>query len=108
MLKLHSMKSSVAVNLMLIKLYQPFLWRSLHSANADVRANAAQLFFDSLPLVDVTRSKQECEESLQKQFDLIVVSVRAVRGVWGRGVYFTVIIPEPWRSDAGKVEWRSL
>lgn len=60
--------------MMLIRLYQPFLWRSLKAANADVRANATQIFFDAFPLVDSSQSKQECETNLQKQFDLIFVS----------------------------------
>ncbi|XP_067949000.1 condensin-2 complex subunit G2-like [Watersipora subatra] len=68
---IHSIKYQSAVNAMLVNLYKPFLWRSLHAANADVRANAAELFLDAMPLVDTSKTKKECEESLQKQFDIM-------------------------------------
>ena len=67
------MKSKAEVNQMFIKLYQPFLWRSLRVVNADVRANAAQIFFDAFPLVDGAKCKQECEKNLQDRFDRVVV-----------------------------------
>lgn len=47
----------------------------MKAANSDVRANAAMIFFDLFPLVDTEKSKAECEEALQMQFDVLFVSV---------------------------------
>ena len=80
---------------MFTRLYKPFLWRSLkvlrpdvvsspsswkhllllpiQVANACVRANAAALLFDGFPLCEPDVGKEEADELLQRQFDIMRV-----------------------------------
>ena len=66
---------------MLYRLYKPFLWRSLGVANSIVRANAVAIMLDVFPLYDPESSKEDMDNEIQRQFDLIkVYSVDLVRG----------------------------
>lgn len=58
------------IHAMLRRIYGPLLWRSLRSANALVRAQAAVLFFDVFPLHDPHGSAEDDDTLLQRQFDL--------------------------------------
>ena len=44
-------------------------------ANPHVRANAAVLMLDAFPLHDPDSTREECDTTLQKQFDLMTVRV---------------------------------
>lgn len=70
----HSHKKQMGVDEMLLRLYEPILWRSLKVANAFVRANAAELLIDAFPLSDPSLNAQENDELLQKQIDILDVS----------------------------------
>ena len=52
---------------MLLKLYEPILWRSLAVANAHVRRNAATLFVEAFPLQDPSLPLVQLDELLQRQ-----------------------------------------
>ncbi len=67
----HSQKG---VSEMLLRLYSPFLWRSLKVAQSHVRANAASLLLDAFPLQDPNQTREQTDSLLQKQFDLMTVS----------------------------------
>ncbi len=54
---------------MLLRLYEPILWRSLHVANAQVRRNAAALLVEAFPLQNPEASQREIDELLQAQFE---------------------------------------
>lgn len=54
--------------------YDFVLFLSIQVANPNVRANAAAIFFDVFPLNDSTDNIARCNELLQRQFDVIVVS----------------------------------
>lgn len=58
---------------MLLRLYNPFLWRSLKVASPQVRTNAATLFLDVFPLQDPDSTRQEIDTVMQKQFDAMMV-----------------------------------
>ena len=62
------------VSEMLLRLYSPFLWRSLKVAHPHVRANAASLLLDAFPLQDPDSTRDQIDVVLQKQFDLMMVS----------------------------------
>ena len=72
--RLHAKKNNQELKDFLVHLYQPILWRSLTAANHDVRANAAQIFFDAFPLIKPSESRQQMEDDLQMNFDLLFVS----------------------------------
>ena len=44
-------------------------------ANPHVRANAAVLMLDAFPLHDPDSTREECDTTLQKQFDLMTVRI---------------------------------
>lgn len=67
----HSQKKTKGVDEMLLRLYEPILWRSLKVANPIVRKNAVGLFFEAFPLQDTDGPQRNVDENLQKQFDLI-------------------------------------
>ena len=50
----HQQKRQRGVDQMLLRLYEPILWRSLKVANPHVRRNAATLFVEAFPLQDPT------------------------------------------------------
>ena len=58
---------------MIHRLYRPFLWRSLKVANSHVRANAASLMLDAFPLYNPEYNKEEVDEAMQQQFDVMRV-----------------------------------
>lgn len=60
---------------MLYRLYKPILWRSLKVANAVVRANATTLMLSVFPLYNPEVSKQEINNEMQRQFDLMKVTL---------------------------------
>ncbi|XP_065883679.1 condensin-2 complex subunit G2-like [Dysidea avara] len=87
---------------MLVKLYGPFLWRSLKVANSDVRTNAAILLLEVFPLQDHYNNKQEQEEALHKQFTImkelledpsVTVRVVAIKGVCRVLCYYWELVP---------------
>eukprot|EP01132_Coremiostelium_polycephalum_P000806 gene806-1002_t len=98
----HSQKKFRGVDEMLLRLYEPIIWRSLKVANPTVRANAAKLFIDVFPLNDSDSAQKEFDELLSKQMTIIQellydphVSVRviAVQGVFEILSKFWEIIP---------------
>ncbi len=58
---------------MLLRLYEPILWRSLNVANPLVRRNAATILVESFPLQDPDAPQRETDELLQKQFSTLEV-----------------------------------
>ena len=99
----HNNKKYKGLDGMLLRLYEPILWRSLNVANPVVRKNACSLLIDAFPLQDPELPQREIDELLQKQFNLLEtllyddsVNVRclAVTGVCKLlGVYWE-LIPE--------------
>ena len=96
---------------MLLRTYEPILFRSLEAANPAVRRHSALLFFEAFPLQDPDGPSRHTEEILQRQFDcldrLLVdddVSVRSV-AVHGAcrilGLYWELI---PARAIRGLLE----
>ena len=67
----HQQKRQRGVDQMLLRLYEPILWRSLKVANPHVRRNAATLFVEAFPLQDPTKPNVEIDGLLQQQFDLL-------------------------------------
>lgn len=58
---------------MLLKLYEPILFRALSAANATVRRNASCLLIDAFPLRNPDANKSEADALLQKQFGYLKV-----------------------------------
>lgn len=73
---IHSKRTQTGVSKMLLRLYSPFLWRSLKVAHPHVRANAAFLLLDAFPLQDPETTREQTNDMLQKQFDAMMVSGR--------------------------------
>ncbi|XP_070175011.1 condensin-2 complex subunit G2-like [Littorina saxatilis] len=67
----HSQKKQRGVDSMLLKLYNPFLWRSLSVPNTEIRANSAALLLDAFPLQDTDSNAEDSDVLIQKQFDFI-------------------------------------
>ena len=99
----HGQKKSRGVDEMLLRLYEPILWRGLSAANPHVRRSAATLLIDAFPLHDPDGSLEAMDIVLQKQFDclrsLLTDSTVAVRCAGVSGicrvlcVYWEVIPP---------------
>eukprot|EP01119_Soliformovum_irregulare_P001617 TRINITY_DN11343_c0_g1_i1.p1 TRINITY_DN11343_c0_g1~~TRINITY_DN11343_c0_g1_i1.p1 ORF type:complete len:679 (-),score=214.77 TRINITY_DN11343_c0_g1_i1:86-2122(-) len=91
------------VDQMLLRLYEPILWRNLKVSNHIVRKNAAMLLIDAFPLNDPDARQKDTDQLLQKQFDVlqmllydesIEVRIVGVQGVCRiMGVYWE-LIPE--------------
>jgi condensin-2 complex subunit G2 len=85
---------------MLLRVYDPILWRSLRCANATVRAQAAVVFLDVFPLQHADGRAEENDKLLQKQFDLLAAlltdSDHQVRAHAALGVCH--ILREYWES----------
>lgn len=47
---LHAQKTHAAVDAMLLRLYEPILFRALAATNSNVRRNAMLVLFDAFPL----------------------------------------------------------
>lgn len=56
---------------MLLRLYNPIIWRSLQVANPTVRAQATGLLVDAFPLQNPDMSTIEAAALLQKQLDIL-------------------------------------
>ena len=67
-----SNKQLTGVDEMLYRLFKPFLWRFLSSSNPLVRTNASIFFFSAFPIQDPNMPRRELDETLQKQFDIIL------------------------------------
>ncbi|KAK9808548.1 hypothetical protein WJX73_007262 [Symbiochloris irregularis] len=67
----HKNKASAAVDSMLLRLYQPILFRGFSAANASVRLNALALLVDAFPLQDPSAPNDETNELLAKQFTIL-------------------------------------
>lgn len=99
----HCQKKARGVDEMLLRLYEPILWRGLTAANPHVRRSAATLLIDGFPLHDPDGSLEAMDVMLQKQFDclrsLLTDNTVAVRCVGVSGicrvlcVYWEVIPP---------------
>jgi condensin-2 complex subunit G2 len=85
---------------MLLRVYDPILWRSMRCANATVRAQAAVVFLDVFPLQHADGRAEENDKLLQKQFDLLAAlltdSDHQVRAHAALGVCH--ILREYWES----------
>ncbi|XP_046357526.2 condensin-2 complex subunit G2-like [Haliotis rufescens] len=83
---IHNQKIQTGVTDMLLKLYNPILWRSLNVPNCDVRANATFLLCDVFPLTCPVQKDElinrQCEALLTALYDDYPVARRiAVEGV---------------------------
>lgn len=67
----HDTTRTDELNGMLLRVYDPIIWRSLRSANAKVRAQAAIMFLDVFPLQHEDVRAEDDDKILQKQFDLL-------------------------------------
>jgi hypothetical protein len=67
----HDVRRSKEVDAMLLRVYDPILWRSLRCAHAQVRDQAAVLFMDVFPLQHSDGRAEADDCILQKQFDLL-------------------------------------
>lgn len=67
----HDIKRSDELNGMLLRVYDPILWRALRCANAHVRSQASIVFLDVFPLQHADGRAEEDDKILQKQFDLL-------------------------------------
>ena len=100
---MHEQKRQRGVDQMLLRLYEPILWRSLKVANPHVRRNAATLFIEAFPLQDPTKPMVELDQLLSMQFEVLGSLLRdtavAVRVVAVQGVcrvvalYYPELIP---------------
>ena len=61
---------------MLLRVYDPILWRSLRCAHAQVRAQAAVVFLDVFPLQHADGRAEDNDKILQKQFDLLAALLK--------------------------------
>lgn len=86
----HANKRLREVDAMLLRLYDPILWRSLRVASPTVRAQATSLLVDAFPLQDPDMGTIEAAALLQRQLDVLQsllldpaphVRVTAVAGV---------------------------
>ncbi|KAL1523555.1 hypothetical protein AB1Y20_018491 [Prymnesium parvum] len=100
----HEQKRQRGVDEMLLRLYEPILWRSLNVANPHVRRNAAAILIEAFPLQDPNKPNVELDQLMQLQFDalqallkddVIAVRVVAVQGVCRVLALFWELIPTP-------------
>lgn len=87
---LHSGKPTRGVDAMLVRIYDPILWRALQCANAEVRAQTCCIFCDAFPLLCIDDSIERMDERMHMQLALMEtmlldkdqrVRTLAVRGV---------------------------
>ncbi|XP_013379950.1 condensin-2 complex subunit G2-like [Lingula anatina] len=107
----HQQKKQKGVDEMLLRLYEPILWRSLKVANGNVRANAAALMIDAFPLQNPEDNVEEIDRLMQKQFDMLqtlledpcpVVRATTIHGVCRICCTFWELIPS--QTIAGLVQ----
>ncbi|KJE93895.1 hypothetical protein CAOG_04613 [Capsaspora owczarzaki ATCC 30864] len=67
----HSQKKVAGVDEMLVRLYDPIIWRSLSVANPAVRCNAAAILIDAFPLRNPEATASESDALLQKQIEAL-------------------------------------
>ena len=67
----HSQKKERGVDDMLVRLYQPILWRAMKVANPIVRGNAAALLVAAFPLQSSEFSRADSDILMQQQFDAL-------------------------------------
>ncbi len=72
----HNAKKSKGVDALLLRIYNPIIWRSLKCANAIVREQSTVLFCDAFPLQNLESSVEENEIILQKQFEMFGVLLK--------------------------------
>ena len=72
----HAHKNDRKVQAMVCYQYQPILWRHLKSAHFQVRANAAQLFFDAYPVEDPDLNMEEKADGHEMQLKLMADLLR--------------------------------
>eukprot|EP00232_Nephroselmis_pyriformis_P015184 CAMPEP_0182884986 /NCGR_PEP_ID=MMETSP0034_2-20130328/19337_1 /TAXON_ID=156128 /ORGANISM="Nephroselmis pyriformis, Strain CCMP717" /LENGTH=877 /DNA_ID=CAMNT_0025018231 /DNA_START=21 /DNA_END=2651 /DNA_ORIENTATION=+ len=86
----HGQKRQRGVDEMLLRLYEPILFRALAAANGAVRRNAAHVLVDAFPLQDPAAPAEEADSLLQKQFKILTTLLKddapAVRQVAVEGV----------------------
>ena len=79
------------VDEMLLRLYNPILWRSLNAANHHVRSQSTVLLIDAFPLQDPSSTNEIIDGILTKQFNilerLLMDNVPSVRIVTIEGVF---------------------
>ena len=66
---LHAKKGSADVDDMLMRVYEPILWRALKVANPVVRHHAVALLASVFPLQSSELSQAESDALFQKQYD---------------------------------------
>jgi condensin-2 complex subunit G2 len=66
---IHSQKRQPGVDAMLMRLYEPILWRNLGVANVAVRKNALLLLFSAFPLRDPDAAIDDIEMSELRQWE---------------------------------------
>ncbi|XP_028391007.1 condensin-2 complex subunit G2-like [Dendronephthya gigantea] len=98
----HQQKKHPGVDMVLLKLYEPIIWRACKVANPSVRANAAAVLFDVFPLNNSNANVAQSDELLQRQFEVIAdflndpspdVRATAVHGVFHIVALFWEVIP---------------
>jgi hypothetical protein len=86
----HEAKRQRGVDEMLLRLYEPILWRSLKVANPAVRCHAGTLLVAAFPLQNPDAPRSQFEEGLQRQFthleDMLADADPAVRVVGVQGI----------------------
>ncbi|CAH1776019.1 unnamed protein product [Owenia fusiformis] len=68
---IHGQKKQRGVDEMLLRLYDPIIWRSLKVANSTIRGNAVSLLIDAFPLQNPDSTVEELDFIMQKQFDAL-------------------------------------
>jgi condensin-2 complex subunit G2 len=86
----HLKKKEAGVDAMLLRLYEPLLWRALKAANAVVRANAVALLCAAFPLQDSSQPRAAADALIQQQFEAMREAITdpspGVRAVAAEGV----------------------
>ncbi|XP_066987569.1 condensin-2 complex subunit G2-like isoform X2 [Macrobrachium rosenbergii] len=100
--QIHRNKQHHLVQRMILKLYNPFLWRSLKVANGYVRMNATGLLCDAFPLSDSTCTLEERQELSERQYQTIIslltdpchlVRITAIKGTCEILKNYWLVIP---------------
>ncbi|KYQ88612.1 hypothetical protein DLAC_11353 [Tieghemostelium lacteum] len=68
---IHQQKVTKGVDSMLLRAYDPIIYRSLKVANPHVRCNSAKLFIDVFPLTDTDQPQSDIDILYQKQFTIL-------------------------------------
>jgi predicted house-cleaning noncanonical NTP pyrophosphatase (MazG superfamily) len=104
----HNKKKITGVDEMLLRLYEPILFRALNVANSTVRKNASAILVDSFPLLNPDHNKEETTTNLEKQFALLngmlmddypTIRCIAVEGICKVLCVYWEIVPPEQRFD---------